>query len=122
MKGWTLLEVNKFDDLHELPLQSGVYIVVNKDDEIIYVGKAANLRSRWWAAKVAKTDHRSYNDSTYRGWYSQNSIYWKPHKMLDHLLDQECSLKYKLVDKLAATYLELDLINELSPSHNVRTC
>ena len=122
MKDWALLEVNKFDDLHELPLQSGVYIVVNKDDEIIYVGKAANLRSRWWAGKVAKTDHPSYNDSTYRGWYSQNSIYWKPHKMLDHLLDQECSLKYKLVDKLAATYLELDLINKLSPSHNVRTC
>ena len=39
-----------FEDLkkeaHELPLSPGVYLMKNKDDTVIYVGKAKKLRNR----------------------------------------------------------------------------
>ena len=31
---------------HSLPLEPGVYIMRNKDDKVIYVGKAKKLRNR----------------------------------------------------------------------------
>ena len=34
------------EELKKLPTQPGVYLMHNKSDEIIYVGKAINLRNR----------------------------------------------------------------------------
>ncbi len=35
-----------FSDLEEIPTESGVYLIKDKDEKVIYVGKAKNLRNR----------------------------------------------------------------------------
>jgi len=118
---WTTLSIEKFDDLHQLPLESGLYVVLNKNEHILYVGKATKLRSRWWARNVAKYDNAKDLGNP-SGWHSGSNLFWKPHKMLDHLLEEGCSLKYKLMNKLTAAHQELDLINKFKPEYNVHTC
>ncbi|GAH70406.1 unnamed protein product [marine sediment metagenome] len=33
-------------DLESLPLEPGVYLIKDKDEKIVYVGKAKNIRNR----------------------------------------------------------------------------
>ncbi len=48
---WTTLSIEKFDDLRQLPNQSGVYAVCDKNHHIVYIGKSISLRGRWWYSK-----------------------------------------------------------------------
>ena len=55
MKDWILLEINKRDDLHQLPNKSGLYMVCDKSDNILYIGKSVCLRSRWWYSEKERS-------------------------------------------------------------------
>ena len=35
-----------FSDLEEIPTESGVYLIKDKEEKVIYVGKAKNLKNR----------------------------------------------------------------------------
>ncbi len=43
--------------LHSLPQNPGVYIMKNKDDKIIYVGKAKNIKNRVNQYFVKNSNH-----------------------------------------------------------------
>ena len=98
---WTRFEVEDFDDLRKLPSDSGIYGVFDSNDKVLYIGKSVRLRSRWWAGR--------------------GSWFFEPHKMTDHILENGCYIKYKLMNKLEAAHLELDLINQIKPTHNIKT-
>ena len=130
---WTRFEVKEFDDFRKLPGDSGIYGVfappvltgghkahytkllnegkkadaikyrqkILKSDRVLYIGKSVRLRSRWWAGR--------------------GSFFFEPHKMTDHILEDGCYMKYKLMNKLEAAHLELDLINQIKPIHNIMT-
>ena len=66
---------------------------------------------------IPKEHQGSYGGQKY---YSSSSIFWKPHKMLYHVLELGCDISYKLYPKLEAAHLELDLINTLKPCYNVK--
>ena len=121
LESFTKLKVSCAEDLRKLPLESGVYAVVDTDGNILYIGKSVNLRSRWYAKcieMIPEEGHRkSFSGEKY---YSHSSIFWKPHKMLYHVLELGCDIYYKLYPKLEAAHLELDLINTLKPHHNLR--
>ena len=98
---WTRFEAEEFDDFRKLPADSGIYGVFGLNDKVLYIGKSVRLRSRWWA--------------------SRSSFFFEPHKMTDNILEDGCYIKYKLMNKLEAAHLELDLISQVKPMHNIRT-
>ncbi|MEE3419475.1 MAG: excinuclease ABC subunit UvrC [Lachnospiraceae bacterium] len=86
------------DELKKLPTQPGVYIMHGKDDEIIYVGKAVNLRNR-----VRQYFQSSKNKSP-------KVVQMAAH--VDHF-------EYIVTDsELEALVLESNLIKEHRPKYN----
>jgi excinuclease ABC subunit C len=88
------------EKVKEFPTQSGVYLMKNQVDKIIYVGKAKNLRNRV----------RSYlNDS-------------KDHSPKTRLLVQNLvSIEYILTNtEVEAFLLEASLIKKHRPKYNIR--
>lgn len=94
----------KFDELKELvkeyPIQSGVYLMKNSVDKIIYVGKAKNLRNRV----------RSYFTDS------------KDHTPKTRLLVQNINhIEYILTKtEVEAFLLEASLIKKHRPKYNIR--
>ncbi len=95
---------NKFDELKDrvkdFPIQSGVYLMKNQGDKIIYIGKAKNLRNRV----------RSYFTDS------------KDHSPKTRLLVQNiCDLEYILTKtEVEAFLLEASLIKKHRPKYNIR--
>ncbi len=88
------------EEIKNLPDKPGVYIMKNKDDEIIYVGKAINLKKR-----VSQYFRNSSNHSA------------KVVAMVKHITEFE----YIVVDnEMEALVLECNLIKEHSPKYNIR--
>ncbi|MBE6756148.1 MAG: excinuclease ABC subunit UvrC [Ruminococcaceae bacterium] len=82
-----------------LPLQSGVYLMKNKDKEIIYVGKAKKLKNRV---------------SSY--FASQTNMQTKVRKMVSHVDDFD----YIITDsEFEALVLECSLIKQHMPKYNI---
>lgn len=88
------------EEIKKLPNKPGVYIMKNKDDEIIYVGKAVNLKNR-----VSQYFRNSSNHTA------------KVIAMVKHITEFE----YIVVDnEMEALVLECNLIKEYSPKYNIR--
>ena len=86
------------EELKKLPKQPGVYIMHDKHDEIIYVGKAVNLRNR-----VHQYFQESYKKSP------------KITRMVSHI----AYFEYIVTDsELEALVLENNLIKENRPKYN----
>lgn len=95
---------NKFDEtkekVKEFPTQSGVYLMKNLTDKIIYIGKAKNLRNR------------------VRSYFTDN----KDHSPKTRLLVQNiCEVEYILTKtEVEAFLLEASLIKKHRPKYNIR--
>lgn len=86
--------------IQELPQMPGVYLFKDKDNKVIYVGKALNLRHRV----------RSYFQKP-----SQDSV------KLKVLVEKIESLSYIITDSEEEAFiLELNLIKEYSPRYNIQ--
>ena len=86
------------EELHKLPKLPGVYLMHNKRDEIIYVGKAISLRNR-----VSQYFQTSYKKSA------------KIEQMVSHI----AYFEYIVTDsELEALVLENNLIKEHRPRYN----
>lgn len=86
-------------ELKKLPQKPGVYLMKNKDGEIIYVGKAINLRNR-----VRQYFQSSRNQSP------------KTRTMVPHITEFE----YIVTDsEMEALLLECTLIKEHQPHYNI---
>ncbi len=89
---------NVNEELKKLPPQPGVYLMHDKNDEIIYVGKAVNLRNRvrqYFRESTKKTS--------------------KIEKMVSHI----SYFEYIITDsELEALILECNLIKEHNPRYN----
>ena len=86
------------EELNKLPKQPGVYIMHDKNDDVIYVGKAVNLRNRV----------RSYfRENVGRG------------PWIDRMVSLIAYFEYIVTDsELEALVLENDLIKEHRPKYN----
>ncbi|QAR32867.1 excinuclease ABC subunit UvrC [Geovibrio thiophilus] len=85
--------------LHEIPEYPGVYLFIGKKGEILYVGKAKNLRSRV-SSYFADTD--------------------KPVKVL-RMVEAAVSLRFVVTDNEAeALLLEANFIKTEQPRYNIR--
>lgn len=86
----------KLTELNEIPASSGVYFVFNKDGQVIYIGKAVNLKRR------ILEDHRGGDEkmstSTLRRSVSRvyNIVPGRPVK--DWIRDN-CSFSYILIEE-----------------------
>ncbi len=86
------------EELKKLPDLPGVYIMYNKDDTIIYVGKALSLRKR-----VRQYFRPSHNEGI------------KKKQMVSHI----ARFEYVITDsELEALVLECNLIKEYTPKYN----
>ncbi len=86
------------EELKKLPTQPGVYLMHNAKDEIIYVGKAINLKNR-----VRQYFQSSRNKTT------------KIERMVSHI----ARFEYIVTDsELEALVLECNLIKEHRPRYN----
>ncbi len=90
---------NVMEKVRKLPLTPGVYIYKNKKGEVIYVGKAKNLKSRVSSYFRLNIDRRS---KTYALIQNINS--------LDYI---------KVESELEALILEAELIKKYSPVFNI---
>ena len=97
IQGTTLMFVIE-DELKKLPTSPGVYLMHDKDDRIIYVGKAINLRNR------VRQYFQSSRDKT-----------MKIQKMVSHIDHFEYIVTGS---ELEALVLECNLIKEHSPRYN----
>ncbi|HUF38553.1 MAG TPA: excinuclease ABC subunit UvrC [Anaerolineales bacterium] len=86
--------------LHSLPTKPGCYLMKDADGEIIYIGKAVNLRSRV----------RSY----FHTGVQQNR---KTIKLVERIADVEWII---VASELEALILEMTLIKQHRPHYNVR--
>lgn len=88
------------EEIKKLPDKPGVYIMKDKNDEIIYVGKAVNLKNR-----VSQYFRKSSNHSA------------KVITMVRHITEFE----YIVTDsEMEALVLECNLIKEHTPKYNIR--
>ena len=95
--------IQTISDFKSLPAVSCVYFVCNGQENLLYVGKAANLRSRW----TIKT-------SVYGEFIEELN-----HSCLLRILDMKsCSIFWWEVDKRMRTVLETCLIQTLHPLWN----
>ena len=86
------------EELKKLPKEPGVYIMRDKNDAILYVGKAVNLHSR------VRSDFREYIG---RG------------PAIDQMVSKIARFEYIITDsELEALVLENNLIKEHSPKYN----
>ncbi|MCY4010461.1 MAG: UvrB/UvrC motif-containing protein [Candidatus Saccharibacteria bacterium] len=85
--------------LEQLPTQAGIYYHLNAKDQIIYVGKASNLRQRV---------------KSYFG--HQNTLTLKDRYLRQQITD----IRWTLTDNpLQALYLEAEMIKRYQPKYNV---
>ena len=95
---WSNVNLMKIDS-KKLPNQPGVYLFKNKDKQVIYVGKAINLKNR------VKS-------------YFRKSADLVPDKKL--MLAEIKKIDYIIVDnELEAIYLESNLIKKYHPKYNI---
>ena len=88
---------NLEEELKKLPTKPGVYIMHNKHDEIIYVGKAINLKNR------------------VRQYFQKRDRSSKISKMVTQI----AYFEYIITDsEIEALILECNLIKEHSPKYN----
>ena len=86
------------DELKKLPASPGVYLMHNKDDEIIYVGKAISLRNR-----VRQYFRESTNKTA----------------KIEHMVSHISYFEYIVTDsELEALILECNLIKKHRPKYN----
>lgn len=84
--------------LKTLPTNSGVYLMKNKDNKIIYVGKAVNLKNR-----VSQYFHKS-----------------QKIKRIEKLVENICDFDYIVTDtEDEALLLENNMIKKYKPKYNV---
>jgi hypothetical protein len=96
---------------HDIPVGGGVYIVYNKDNKVIYVGKASNLKRRILSDHLGGDEKMS--TSTLRR--SINKVYGVPAgRQVRDWMHKHCLFSYitipdhdmrDLVEALAITYL-----------------
>jgi hypothetical protein len=72
-KSWSNVS---FNERHLLPSSSGIYVVVDSNDCVWYVGQAANLKNRW----AGKSHHR-YRQLSRSNSKLHHRIYWLPIPM-----------------------------------------
>lgn len=98
------MALSKFEEIKDrvkdFPTQSGVYLMKNLSDKIIYIGKAKNLRNR------------------VRSYFNDN----KDHSPKTRLLVQNiCEVEYILTKtEVEAFLLEASLIKKHRPKYNIR--
>ncbi len=88
------------DTLAVLPTSPGVYLMKNADGEVIYVGKAINLRNRVRSYFQPSSDHSP-----------------KVAVMVEHIVDLDYIVT---ASELEALILECNLIKKHRPKYNVR--
>lgn len=88
------------EKLASLPTAPGVYLMKDEAGEVIYVGKAVNLRNR------------------VRSYFQKSAAHpLKTHALVEHISD----LEYIVTDsEVEALILENNLIKKYSPRYNVR--
>ncbi len=86
------------EELKKLPSQSGVYLMHDANDEIIYVGKAVSLKNR---------DRQYFQSSRGKG------------PKIEKMVPQIARFEYIVTDsELEALVLECNLIKEYRPKYN----
>ncbi len=90
--------------LDTVPTKPGCYLMKNTDGEVIYVGKAVNLRSRV----------RSYFHAARRGEFPSDQ---KTRQLVKRITDIEWIV---VSSELEALILEMNLIKKYRPRYNVR--
>lgn len=86
--------------LKDIPKSSGIYMMLDKRGEVIYIGKALNLRSRV----------RSYF----------NVASWKDRPKLSFMMPKVCEIKTVITrSEQEALILEANLVNKYQPRYNV---
>ncbi len=86
--------------LKELPKSSGIYMMLDKKGDVIYIGKALNLKSRV----------RSYF----------NIASWKDRPKLNFMMPKVCEVKTVVTrSEQEALILEANLVNKYQPKYNV---
>lgn len=86
------------DELKKLPEKPGVYLMYDKKDTVIYVGKAVNLKNR-----VRQYFRPSHNEGIKK----------------DHMVQNIVRFEYIITDsELEALVLECNLIKEYAPKYN----
>lgn len=88
------------DKVKEFPTQSGVYLMKNQQEKIIYVGKAKNLRSRVKSYLLESKDHSAKTIALIRNIFS-----------IEYLLTKT---------EVEAFLLEASLIKKHRPKYNIR--
>jgi excinuclease ABC subunit C len=87
-----------FEKIKNFPESPGVYLMKNKQDEILYIGKAGNLRRRVSSYFLKSQEER-----------------------IEKLLNEVSKIDYKLTDTaIEALILEANLIKKFKPKYNVR--
>ena len=86
------------EKLNTLPTDSGVYIMLNSDNTIIYIGKAVNLKNR------------------VRQYFRNNIEHDKVRAMVSHIADFRYIITNNEVDALV---LEANLIKKHKPLYNI---
>ena len=86
--------------LDSLPVKTGVYIMKDEYDRVIYVGKAVNLRSR------------------VRSYFQDSAEHGERTRLL---VDKVRDIEYVVTDtEVEALVLESNLVKEYSPRYNVK--
>lgn len=144
---WTKIEVASISDLKQLPTQGGLYGVFDDKGNLLYIGKSTKIRYRWWSAHIIYEPNKSkmlvwefdekdaveffqekYIDSEYpfRLRCRRKQLPWEklvePHKMMEHVLEKDCHIRYCLMDKIKALVAEAEIIRDYSPKYNIKTC
>ncbi len=90
---------NVQETLQNLPLQPGVYLMKNVEEEILYVGKAKRLRNR------------------VRSYFSKSSL---PSQRIATMVEQIAEIEYIVTDsEIEALILEATLIKKHKPHYNL---
>ncbi len=86
--------------LKDIPNKSGIYMMLNKKGDVIYIGKALNLKNRV----------RSYF----------NIASWKDRPKLNFMMPKVCEVKTVITrSEQEALILEANLVNKYQPKYNV---
>ncbi len=92
------MDTNKKDFLKDIPLLAGIYLFKDKNQKIIYIGKAKSLRVR------------------VRSYFKKGDSDWK----VKALINEHRSVDYVLTtNEIEALLLEAQLIKEYKPKFNV---
>lgn len=107
---------NMLKKLEELPQAPGVYVFYNAEKEIVYIGKATNLRSRVQSYFRNTNTRINANDADMQ--MDANEKYARPIEMM---IDQVANIEAQETDSvLEALILESNLIKKYQPKYNVK--